>query len=150
PQVDDSTDIDSQRPDSLAVVIDNTGSESTNRPPPVDPPIQNDPEPVDAISRLGLPYTGITNSDTWRELQRSLKRESDAGMIEFFTSRDSLRTIEGVLVAILDDNQAASTPIDAYLVFNNSRYVNLKTRQEISDLAERYSGKRAIWIRSIQ
>jgi len=150
PQVNDSTVIEAQNPDSIETIAGNPDTTRTIQQPPADPPIRNNPEPVDAISRLGLAYSGITGSATWFELQNTLQRASDAGMIEIFTSRDSLRTIEGVLIAILDDNNARSTPIDAYLVFSDSRYVNLKTRQEISNLAERYPGKRAIWIRSIQ
>lgn len=150
PLVNDSTDIEAQTPDSVDTVVREPDTIVAVQQPPNDPPIQNTSEPVDAISRLGRPYTGITGSNTWYELQRSLRRASDAGMIEIFATRDSLSSIDGVLVAIIENNQAPSTPIDAYLVYNGSHFVNLKTRQEISNLAERYPGKRAIWIRSTQ
>jgi class 3 adenylate cyclase len=150
PQVNDSTDIETQTPDSVDTDISNPDTTVAVQQPPNDPPIQNTSEPDDAISRLGRPYVSITGSATWYDLQRSLRRATDEGMVEYFASRDSLSSIDGVLVAIIENNQAPSTPIDAYLVYNGSRYVNLNTRQEISNLADRYPGKRAIWIRSTQ
>jgi hypothetical protein len=106
--------------------------------------------PADPFNRFRSQYASVISSGNWYELQRALRIGSDGGKMAYYASRDSLSSIEGVLVAVVDASATNSTPVDAFLVYSDSRFVNLDTREEISTLAQRYSGKRVIWVRSLQ
>ncbi len=133
------------QPDTTAV-NDRNDSEQT---PVRQVPPQNQGS-SDALNRFRLQYASVTSSGNWQELQRALRRETDRGAMAIYATRDSLSSIEGVLVAVIDPTATDSSPVDAFLVYTNSRFVNLDTNEEISTLAQRYSGKRAIWVRSLQ
>lgn len=106
--------------------------------------------PPDPLARLRNQYAAITTADNWYDLQRVLRRGTDTGAMAIYASRDSIPSLEGTLVAVLDPSATNASPVDAYLVYTNSRFINLETREEISTLTQRYSGKRVIWVRSLQ
>lgn len=132
-------------PDTTVV----NGSEESESIPVRQVPPQN-VSPTDPLNRFRVQYASVTSAGNWQELQRALRRETDRGAMAIYATRDSLSSIEGVLVAIIDPEATNSSPVDAFLVYTNSRFVNLDTREEISTLTQRYSGKRAIWVRSLQ
>ncbi len=137
---------------TVPVIPDTSGSASqntTNTTPPRQTPTEST-NPTDPLYRFKSQYATLTSSSNWYDLQRALLRGNDMGALSFYTSRDSLSSLEGVLVAVLDPAATGSSPIDAYLVYTNSRYVDLKTNEEISTLSQRYSGKRVIWVRALQ
>jgi len=149
-------------PDTMGMDIDTTGmlleqpdttlviepDESQIRP--VRQATPQNTNPTDYLASWKSKYALIASSENWYELQVSLKRGVDSGAMEYYASGDNLTNMEGVLVAIVDQTATNSSPIDAYLVYTNSRFVNLDTREEISSLSQRYSGKRVIWVRSLQ
>jgi len=92
-------------------------------------------------------YASVMNASTWYELQRALVKNRDSGSINFYPSRDSLQNKEGAMVVIIDPNAASNSAVDAFLLFTDSRFINLKTNEEISSLSQRYPGKREIWVR---
>lgn len=138
-----------QPADTTGVVpIDSTTREPSNvnqRPTSEEPRTAPDP-----LSRFRTQYASLTSADTWYDLQLALRRGSDTGTMAYYTSRDSIPSLEGTLVAVLDPSATSTSLVDAYLVYTNSRFVNLNTREEISTLTQRYSGKRVIWVRSLQ
>ncbi len=134
-------------PSQPDTTLANRDDEAENIPVRQVPP-QNT-SPTDPISQLRAQYAMVTSSGNWRELQRVLRRGTDMGTVAIYASQDSLPSLDGVLVAILDPAATDSTPVDAFLVYTNARFVNLETREEISTLSQRYSGKRVIWVRSL-
>jgi hypothetical protein len=132
-------------PDSLAAAEEVV----PNNTPPVQTPTRTSPQD-DPMYRFKMQYATLTSTTNWYELQRALRRGTDRGTMAIYASRDSLSSLEGVLVAVLDPTATETSPIDAYLVYTNSRFVDLETNEEISTLSQRYSGKRVIWIRALQ
>jgi class 3 adenylate cyclase len=141
----DTSVTEPSQPDTTAVNVRNDSEQTPVRQVPP----QNQGS-SDALNRFRLQYASVTSSGNWQELQRALRRETDRGAMAIYATRDSLSSIEGVLVAVIDPTATDSSPVDAFLVYTNSRFVNLETNEEISTLAQRYSGKRAIWVRSLQ
>ncbi len=141
----DTTETVSNVPDANGSPSQNTAENPTQGQAPTETTATSDP-----LYLFRAQYATVTTSANWYELQRALKRGNDMGALSFYTTRDSLPSLEGVLVAVLDPSASGSSPIDAYLVFTDSRYVNLKTSEEISTLSQRYSGKRVIWVRALQ
>jgi len=92
-------------------------------------------------------YASVMATTTWYDVQRALVRNRDMGSINFYPSRDSLQNKEGALVIIIDPNAASNSAVDAFLLFTDARFINLKTNEEISSLSQRYPGKREIWVR---
>lgn len=156
--------------DSLTIVATDstTAARDTSTTPPLRPdtttlntqnisentrPRQTDSQstrPADPFNRFRSQYASVLSSGNWYELQRALRIGSDGGKMAYYASRDSLSNIEGILVAVVDVSATDATPVDAYLVYTEARFVNLDTREEISTLTQRYSGKRVIWVRSLQ
>lgn len=149
---DDTSTLSMTPSDTLPAdnVARNPDSLSTDRPRPrtEETPPRNDPP--DALRPYLQRYANILRGQTWREVSSAISRESDAGRMRFGT-RDSIPNPEGALVVVLDAESTSSTRIDGFYLFSNNTFVDLKTRDEISTLASRYSGrqKREIWVRTI-
>lgn len=101
-------------------------------------------DPLDAYKKK---YASVMANSTWYDVQRALVRSRDMGSLNFYPSRDSLQNREGAMVIVIDPNAASNSSVDAFLLFTNSRFINLKTNEEISSLSQRYPGKREIWVR---
>lgn len=144
---------DSSEVDQPADSADVPPSDNTVRPPTngdTRPPVEEQRPPSDPLSRFQNQYATLTSAENWYDLQLALRRGTDTGTMAYYASRDSIPSLEGTLVAVLDASATSASPVDAYLVYTNARFVNLETREEISTLAQRYSGKRVIWVRSLQ
>jgi len=149
----DTTNVRPDTSNSVTPIQADTTSSTESGDTQITPVRQTTPQnanPTDRVASLKSKYALIASSENWYELQVSLKRSVDSGAMEMFTSGDNLTNMEGVLVAIVDPAPTNASPIDAFLVYTNSRFVNLDTREEISTLSQRYSGKRVIWVRSLQ
>jgi len=101
-------------------------------------------DPLDAYKKK---YASVMSTSTWYDVQRALVRSRDMGSLYLYPSRDSLQNKEGAMVIVIDPNAASNSSVDAFLLFLNSRFINLKTNEEISSLSQRYPGKREIWVR---
>lgn len=101
-------------------------------------------DPLDAYKKK---YASVMSTSTWYDVQRALVRNRDMGSLDFYPSRDSLQNKEGAMVIVIDPNATSNSSVDAFLLFLNSRFINLKTNEEISSLSQRYPGKREIWVR---
>jgi class 3 adenylate cyclase len=126
-----------------------TGTDESQSVPIRQAPSQNT-NTTDPLNRFRSQYASLTASGNWYNLQRALRHGTDTGTLAIYASRDSLSSMEGVLAAVIDATATDSSLVDAFLVYTNSRFVNLATREEISTLTQRYSGKRVIWVRSLK
>lgn len=126
--------------------VDTAGTPTVRQTP--DPPPRNDPP--DPLRPYLQRYQSILSGRSWREVSSALVRASDSGRMKFGT-RDSMPSLEGALVVVLDAQPTNSTRIDGFYLFTNNTFVDLRTRDEISTLASRYSGlqKREIWVRTL-
>lgn len=153
PSEPDSALIDSAVPDSANLSEESTGTVKRQNEPSgtqVNRPSTNPSPQATSISPLDTykkKYASVMANPIWYDVQRALVRNRDMGALNFYPSRDSLQIKEGAMVIVVDQNAASNSSVDAFLVFTESKYINLKTNEEISSLSQRYPGKREIWVR---
>jgi class 3 adenylate cyclase len=130
-----------EEPLNTPVVSNESGVDRSKKNVPAQ---ERSSDPLDAYKKK---YASVMATSTWYDVQRALVRSRDMGSLNFYPSRDSLPNREGAMVIVIDPNAASNSSVDAFLLFTESRFINLKTNEEISSLSQRYPGKREIWVR---
>ncbi|MGM0589985.1 MAG: PKD domain-containing protein [Bacteroidota bacterium] len=91
-------------------------------------------------------YKKITEYRSLGGLSTTLKRLQKKGTIEY-GKQSSLFDSEGALVIVADLQKG--TVID-FLIFKENRYIRTKTGEEMTNLNEKYSGKRTLWVKETE